>query len=102
MSRTNNKYTLELELVPIQEGMEHDLPFILEDIKEFFENFGYKVVWNSVEDEEQRMKILSCYTDLDSFDRAEDAAYLNPRVVWVISYYRYGSSAPFIMEVYYR
>ena len=52
MSRTNNKYTLELELVPIQEGMEHDLPFILEDIKEFFENFGYKVVWNSVEDEE--------------------------------------------------
>lgn len=50
MSRTK-KYTLELELVPAEEGAEHDLPFIINDIKEFFEQFGYKVVWNSVEDE---------------------------------------------------
>jgi len=48
----SGKINLELELVPIEEGAEHDLPFILNDIKEFFEHFGYKVVWNSVEDEE--------------------------------------------------
>lgn len=39
--------TIEIELKPIAEGMEHDLSYINEDVKAFFEQFGWRVLWSS-------------------------------------------------------
>ena len=45
-----SKINLELELVALEDGSEHDIPFFLDEIKEFFEQFGWKVVWTSADD----------------------------------------------------
>jgi hypothetical protein len=48
-----NKITMELELVPIAEGMEHDPKYFKEELKEFFEQFGWKITYSSVEEDEE-------------------------------------------------
>lgn len=43
--------TIELRLKEIAEEMPSDPSYFIEEIKEFFEQYGWLVVWNSVEDE---------------------------------------------------
>jgi phenylalanyl-tRNA synthetase alpha subunit len=46
---------LELELSALEDGSEHPLEYIMGDLKEFFENFGWKVVstnQDEIEDED--------------------------------------------------
>ena len=48
-----NKISLELELVPLEEGAEHDLEYFREELKEFFENFGWKITYMSSDEEDE-------------------------------------------------
>ena len=43
--------TLELRLEESHEELSSDVEYFLEDIKELFEHHGWKITWNSVEDE---------------------------------------------------
>lgn len=47
-----NKITMELELVPIAEGMEHDPSYFKEELKEFFAQFGWNITYSSVDTDE--------------------------------------------------
>ena len=44
---------LELKIRPIDDGVEHPLSYFMDDLKEFFENYGWKMTWNSYEDEDE-------------------------------------------------
>jgi hypothetical protein len=46
------KLLLELELTSLEDGSEHDLKYFYEDLKEFFENFGWKLIKSSYEEGE--------------------------------------------------
>ena len=47
-----SKMFLELELVELEDGSAHSFSYIKADIKEFFENFGWKVVSSSADESE--------------------------------------------------
>lgn len=42
-----DKLNIEIELVPIAEGMEHPIGYFEDEIATLFEQFGYKIVWSS-------------------------------------------------------
>jgi hypothetical protein len=43
----DGKVTIELEMVPEAEGMDHPFDYFNEELIEFFSNFGWKVTWTS-------------------------------------------------------
>ena len=42
---------LELELVPLADEMEHPFSYFKEELEEFFEQFGWKVLKTNIEEE---------------------------------------------------